>query len=115
VTAPFAAAAWVASGQSPRAAARQRYHVRVTPQRLQLRRTETSGAVLDVALGTFSARASGAAGACVIDLQGAPLCIDFTEYDAGGAVARAPLRRAARALRGRRARRAFLSAATSRP
>lgn len=114
MTTPFDAAAWVASGKAPRPAARQQYHLRVTPQRLQLQRTGIGGTVLDVPMGSFRVRPIGAAGSCVIELEGASVCIDFSEHEAG-TVARARFRRVGRALRGRRTRRAFLSAAKGSP
>ena len=107
--ASFAAGARVASGTAPTRKT-QPYRVEVVDGSLVLVLDATGDPVLRAPLPRLRARPLGRAGAVVLEVDGAPLLVDFTERPRPGTGPAHVVRRAAAALRGRRVRRAFLTA-----
>lgn len=106
----FAGHARVASG-SGTARTTQPYRVEVADGHLVLVLATTGRPVLQTPIGRARARPLGRAGAVVVEVDDAPLLVDFTERGGPGTGLAHAVRRVARALRGRRVRRAFLAAA----
>ena len=107
--APFDGTARVASGSLPTAAVAS-YRVSVARGRLRL--TTSAGAVLDVPLDRVGVRPLGRAGGLVVEVDGSPVLVDFTQRDPGArGGAAGTLRRVGPALHGRWTRRRFMSAA----
>ena len=107
--ASFAGRARVASGTGPTRKT-QTYRVEVVDESLVLVLDATGGPVLRAPLPRVRAGALGRAGAVVLEVDGAPLLLDFTERRRPGTGPAHVVRRAVSALRGRRVRRAFLTA-----
>jgi hypothetical protein len=104
----FAERARAASGSGPTPAT-EPYRVTVGEGMLVLALDATGGGVVQAPLDRVRARPLGRAGAVVVEVDGAPVLVDFTERRPGSGAAHA-VRRAGHALRGRRVRRAFLAA-----
>lgn len=105
----FAGRARVATGPGPTRAT-QPYRVEVVDQRLVLLLDATGSPVLRAPLRRVRAWPLGRAGAVVVEVDGAPLLVDFTERRRPATGPAHVVRRAAHALRGRRVRHAFLAA-----
>jgi hypothetical protein len=106
----FAGRARVATGSGPTRAT-QPYRVEVADADLVLVLEATDAPVLRTPLARVRATPLGRAGAVVVEVDGAPVLVDFTERRRPGTGPTHVVRRAIRALRGRRARRSFLAAA----
>ncbi|MFZ2016308.1 MAG: hypothetical protein WAV00_21005 [Nocardioides sp.] len=100
----------MATGPGPTRAT-QPYRVEVVDERLALVLDATGSPVLRAPLRRVRARPLGRAGAVVVEVDGAPLLLDFTERRHPGTGPAHVVRRATHALWGRRVRHAFLAAA----
>jgi hypothetical protein len=107
-TGSFAGRARAATGAGPTHAT-EPYQVSVAGGALALLLEATGSPVLRAPLDHVRSRPLGRAGAVVVEVDGAPVLVDFTERKPGSGPTHA-VRRAARALRGRAVRRAFLAA-----
>ena len=105
----FAGRARVATGPLPTRAA-QPYRVEVVDERLVLVLDATGSPVLQAPLRRVRTTPLGRAGAVLVEVDGAPLLVDFTARRRPGTGPAHVVRRAAHALRGRRVRHAFLTA-----
>jgi hypothetical protein len=110
-TGSFAGRARAATGPGPTPAT-EAYRVEVADGTLALVLDATGAPVLRAPTDRVRARPLGRAGAVVVEVDGAPLLVDFTERDAGSGPAHA-VRRVTHGLRGRGVRRAFLAATRS--
>ena len=107
----FVGRARLASGSHPTPAVAA-YRVTVTDGALRLGPADRGGVVLDVPLGRVGARPLGKAGSVILDVDGSPLLLNFSNHadveNATGAGAHA--RRVVDAGRGRLRRDRFLRA-----
>ena len=110
-TGSFAGRARAATGSRPTPAT-EAYLVAVADGTFALVLDATGSPALRAPLGRLRARPIGRAGAVVVEVDGAPVLVDFTERDAGSGPAHA-VRRVTHGLRGRAVRRAFLAATRS--
>lgn len=110
----FAGRARVATGSGPTRAT-QPYRVEVADADLVLVLEATDAPVLHTPLARVRATPLGRAGAVAVEVDGAPLLVDFAERRRAGTGPTHVVRRARRALRGRRMRRSFLAAVRRSP
>lgn len=110
-TGSFAGRARAATGSGPTHAT-EPYRVEVADGAFALVLDATGSPVLRAPLFRVRARPLGRAGAVVVEVDGAPVLVDFTERHPGSGPSHA-VRRVAHALRARAVRRSFLAAARS--
>lgn len=102
----FDGRARLASGSTPAAATR--YRVTLAAGALRLGPADTSGVVLDVPLARVRARPLGRAGTVVIEVDRAPMLVNFSDHGTRAGGAGAPVLRLVDAGRGRFHRARFL-------
>jgi hypothetical protein len=107
----FTGRARAATGRGPTRTT-EHYRVEVADGVVVLLLEETGAAVLQAPTHRVITHPVGRAGAVLVELDGAPVLVDFTDRRPGSGAVHT-VRRAAHALRGRRVRRAFAAATRS--